>query len=125
MANEQHVSGPISSLPGSNHAVEDGACCDDHPERPAVLKRQGETDSFGSEFYYLCAECVETEKSAPEEDTSGTCDWCKNHAPKLRPQRDPEEGLCGRVYYICVPCKEKYEKYWSDQYDDQCRDFGD
>ena len=104
MENEQYVSGPISSLPGSNHAVEEGACCDDHPERPAVSKRQGETDSFGAEFYYLCAQCVEGAKNAPPEDTSGNCDWCKRRASSLRPARDHEEGIAGPVYYVCGSC---------------------
>ena len=44
------VTGPISSLPGSGHSVPDGAMCDEHPDRPAVARVQGETDSFGCEM---------------------------------------------------------------------------
>jgi hypothetical protein len=49
------VTGPISTLPGSSHHdVPDGMMCDDHPDRPAVTRLQGETDSFGSEMHDLC-----------------------------------------------------------------------
>jgi hypothetical protein len=41
------VTGPISSLPGSTHAAPTAGMCDDHPDRPAVARVQGETDSFG------------------------------------------------------------------------------
>jgi hypothetical protein len=44
------VTGPISTLPGHSHQVPDGTVCDDHPDRPAVARIQGETDSFGAEL---------------------------------------------------------------------------
>lgn len=40
------VTGPISTLPGHRHKLPSGATCDDHPDRPAVARIQGETDSF-------------------------------------------------------------------------------
>jgi hypothetical protein len=50
------VTGPISTLPGAVHRVPEGATCDEHPDRPAVLRVQGETDSFGSETIDYCQE---------------------------------------------------------------------
>jgi hypothetical protein len=99
------VTGPISTLPGAGHDVPDGTVCDIHPDRPAVARIQGETDSFGSELNDMCEECLaEYREAIRNEDTSGTCDWCNQHAPKLRPRRDFEEGMCGRVYDVCDDC---------------------
>jgi len=125
------VTGPISTLPNSGHHVPDGTMCDDHPDRPAVARIQGETDSFGSEMHDMCEECLD-EYSAylrseqAEEDSSGTCDWCKQFAKGLRPKRDPEEGMAGPVYYVCSPCIKKYNDYWEQEarYDDN-NYFGD
>ena len=44
------VTGPISTLPGARHALPAGTMCDEHPDRPAVARVQGETDSFGCEL---------------------------------------------------------------------------
>lgn len=68
------VTGPISSLPGSSHTPPNGAMCDEHPDRPAVLRVQGETDSMGSEMYDLCEECATERRSRPREDDIGDCD---------------------------------------------------
>ncbi len=38
------VTGPISSLPGAYHSLPKGTMCDEHPDRPAVARVQGETD---------------------------------------------------------------------------------
>lgn len=117
------VTGPISTLPGSSHDFPDGAVCDDHPARPAVARIQGETDSFGSEMWDMCEQCREEYRTKMRDaDTSGVCDWCGEHKPKLRPRRDYEEGLCGRVYDVCPDCIQRVnddaEKelgtYWGD-----------
>ena len=42
---------------GSVHRVPLGMTCDDHPERPATVRVQGETDSFGCEYIDWCKEC--------------------------------------------------------------------
>jgi len=117
------VTGPISSLPGATHSLPEGATCDQHPDRPAVVRVQGETDSFGCEMIDMCEECrqvdLEEQRTA---DTSGTCEWCKQHAPRLRNRRDYEEGMCGRVYQVCDACIQRenddLEKemgtYWDD-----------
>jgi len=98
------VTGPISTLPGSIHRLPAGAMCDDHPDRPAVKRIQGETDSFGSEMNDLCQECVDALNQA--EPTEGQCQWC--HATAiLKPQRDWEEGSSGPIYYVCSNCITK------------------
>lgn len=43
----------------SSEAVE-GHSCDNHPDRPAVVCIQGETDSFDTEYMYFCEECEAT-----------------------------------------------------------------
>lgn len=99
------VTGPISSLPGSMHALPKDAVCDEHPGRLAVARVQGETDSFGCEMHDMCQECLDQYRAdLREADTSGCCDWCGSHAPKLRPRRDYDEGYCGRVYDVCDDC---------------------
>lgn len=103
------VTGPISTLPGSQRSAPDGQMCDDHPDRPAVARVQGETDSFGSEMIDLCQECLDEMRQADAEaDYSGRCDWCKTEQPRLMPTRDYEEGACGPVYYVCTGCRRRY-----------------
>ena len=114
------VTGPISSLPGARHALPDGTMCDDHPDRPAVARVQGETDSFGSEMHDLCSECLKEFRLYGE--SGGRCDWCKQEVERIRAKRDYEEGLHGRVYYVCDPCAKRYdaaqEELDRDLYDD-------
>ena len=47
----------VSTRSGSHHKVPEGATCDDHPDRPATHRVQGETDSFGCEYIDWCQEC--------------------------------------------------------------------
>lgn len=109
------VTGPISTLPGALHALPKGATCDQHPDRPAVVRVQGETDSFGCEMIDMCEECrqadIEEQRNA---DTSGTCEWCKQHAPRLRHRRDYEEGMSGRVYEVCDDCIKRVNEQDED-----------
>jgi hypothetical protein len=117
------VIGPCSTLPGRHHDLPDGTMCDQHPDRPAVARVQGETDSMGAELNDMCQECLDEDRQAmAEADHSGVCDWCGQHRPKLRPRRDYEEGMYGRVYDVCDPCikreNDDLEKeagtYWDD-----------
>lgn len=98
------VSGPISTLPGAAHALPEGAMCDEHPDRPAIARIQGETDSFGAELHDMCAECVAEYRSHTNDGRCGTCEWCKSQATDLRPRRDYDEGMSGRVYEVCGAC---------------------
>ncbi len=83
------VTGPISTLPGASHAVPEGTMCDEHPDRPAVARIQGETDSMGCEMIDACAECVVEIRNEGLGQTvcTGDCDWCKKEATDLRPAR--------------------------------------
>lgn len=101
------VTGPIPTLPGHRHPLPEGSKCDVHPDRPAIARIQGETDSFGSELGDYCAECLEERRNQPKEHWP--CDWC-NTVAELKPQRDYDEGTCGRVYQVCAPCVERYHR---------------
>lgn len=121
------VTGPISTLPGRGHDVPDGQTCDQHPDRLAVSRIQGETDSFGAELNDMCQECLdEYRREMAEADHSGKCDWCHEHKPRLSPRRDYEEGMYGRVYEVCDECIKRvndeaeadiYARY-GDSYDE-------
>jgi hypothetical protein len=128
------VTGPISTLSGASHDVPDGMTCDEHPDRPAVARIQGETDSFGCEMIDMCQECLDADRAwrkSPEaaEWRKGVCEWCKNPADDLRDARDYEEGSCGRVYRICGACKKRDNDYWAAEAaaydDDRYEDYGD
>lgn len=115
------VIGPCSTLPGHRSAPPDGVMCDEHPGRPALARIQGETDSFGAELYDLCQECLDEFNKHAHEDREGACDWCGHEAKDLRPRRDFDEGMCGRVYKVCGECVRKenerltHERYeWAE-----------
>ncbi|ASP64428.1 hypothetical protein [Sinorhizobium meliloti] len=139
------VTGPISTLPGTSHDVPDGMMCDDHPDRPAVARIQGETDSFGCEMEDLCQQCNDERRAyrcseagqAEElEWRTGPCEWCKNHVTDLRDARDYEEGMSGRVYRVCGACIKRVNDeaqaeldaydfgYDDDVYEDECFNCG-
>ena len=76
--------------------------------KPATHRLQGETDSFGAEYHYLCEEHIAAYRTSQETaDKSGSCDWCKTDQPEVSPMRDFEEGMNGPVYYVCAPCRRK------------------
>lgn len=110
------VTGPINSLPGSSHLVPMGAMCDEHPDRPATRRIQGETDSFGSEMHDLCESCYQKERRLPP--PTGMCDWCRTPRQVLKPQRDYEEGLSGPVYHVCKGCIDKLNKRLMEEDDE-------
>ncbi len=121
------VSGPCSTLPGSYHQPE--GMCDDHHDRVSVARIQGETDSFGAEYYDVCQECLDEHRSYLKSDDfaesrKGKCDWCKSQAEDLRDRRDIEEGMGGRVYRVCGACVKEELAIWEedrsyyDDYDD-------
>lgn len=125
------VTGPISTLPNSHHKVPDGTMCDEHSDRPAVHRVQGETDSFGSEMNDMCQECYDSHKQylcsdAAKENRIGTCEWCQQSATDLRDARDYDEGMSGRIYRVCGPCikrvndaaEEELSRYEDEDNDD-------
>lgn len=95
----------VSTLPGYRHALPDGARCDEHGDRMAIARVQGETDSFGAELHDLCGECwAKWQEEAPPH---GLCGWCNRNAERLFARRDEDEGLYGPVYWVCRPCIEQ------------------
>lgn len=121
------VTGPISTLPGAGHALPEGTMCDNHPDRLAVARIQGETDSFGSELWDCCQECVDELRAyrrSPEART-GCCDWCKAQATDLRNRRDIDEGSYGPVYRICGACDDKYQAELQRELDEWSARHGD
>lgn len=120
------VIGPCSTLPGDRSEAPEGMMCDRHPDRPAVRRVQGETDSFGAELHDMCQECLDEEARYRAEARTGCCDWCKKEATDLRDRRDYEEGMHGPVYRVCGACvkaenerlQEELDEYYDDYYDD-------
>ena len=43
---------------------------------------------------------LEREKNNSEDELK-YCDHCEAQSKDVRPMRDPEEGSCGRLYYLC------------------------
>lgn len=112
------VTGLISTLPGAAHQVPSAAMCDTHPDRPAIARIQGETDSFGCEMIDCCEECRQELLAKIKAAREGVCDWCGNTAKDLRDHRDSEEGFYGPVYRVCGACilaeAKRYQEgdYW-------------
>ena len=93
----------------------------DHPNIPAAVRIQGETDSFGCEMIDMCTDCF-TRYQQQANQHSGTCDWCKTHAEHLRARRDMDEGTHGPVYYVCTPCVVADNKRINDERDNEHND---
>ncbi len=113
------VTGPISTLPGAIFRAPEGARCDDHPERPAAGRLQGETDSMGSEMHDLCQQCLDEARAAAPRYTTGCCDWCSVKCVDLRNHRDWDEGSSGRVYRVCGACLAKESEELQAELDDR------
>lgn len=106
------TTGPTSTMPGSLHKVPAGQTCDEHPERVAKYRIQGETDSMGAEFVDACEECARRIlPAARERYYPGRCDICKRFADTLRKWRDPDEGLAGPVYDACEGCVKDAQQH--------------
>lgn len=115
------VTGPISTLPGAGHSVPDGTVCDFHPDRPAIARIQGETDSFGCEMHDCCADCAREMRAELSKPEIGKCDWCSAEEVRLGPARDYEEGMYGPVYRVCAACIKRRD----DKIDAELRRYGD
>ena len=110
-----HVSGPVRTLPGTvTKSPADTEC--DSCTTLALSRIQGETDSFGAEYSDACQNHYDKYLDAIKDlDTTGTCDWCKNHNVPVKDHRDFEEGSCGRIYQVCDTCIAK-EKVRIEEY---------
>lgn len=102
-----NTTGPLTTLPGTRHRLPAGTACDIHPDRLAVVRIQGETDSFGAELNDFCSECNARYLNTKTDETPGCCDICRKYAPDLKDYRDPDEGIAGRVYQACSECISK------------------
>ena len=99
----------MANLPGSIYKPPLGLMCDEHPDQPATMTLQGETDSFGAEYHNLCAECEAKHRSTPRELDPGECAWCKEQVLDRKPTRDHDEGSNGPVYLVCAWCRAHQE----------------
>lgn len=119
------VTGPISTLPNAIYDVPKEQMCDVHLDRPAIVRIQGETDSFGCELHDCCEECADKIRNynRSSEARTGKCNWCKREATDLRYKRDYEEGMNGPVYRVCGVCckrREEEDRMELDQYRYDC-----
>lgn len=103
------VIGPNRYLPGNKITVPSGATCDTpgHEEIDATHRIVGECDSMGSELIDMCEHCYAEYLKELQEPEAGTCDWCKCTTIDIKPIRDPDEGSCGPVYYVCSGCRRE------------------
>jgi len=101
-----YASGPVSTMRGHTSMAPVGMMCCSHEDRPAIKRVQGETDSFGAEYFGACQECLD-ELAKDDGTYTGTCDWCEAESDKLRETRDYEEGMSGPVYDVCPGCRQK------------------
>jgi hypothetical protein len=99
------TSGPTKTLPGSLHPVPPGAMCDKHPDRIAIARVQGETDSMAAELIDCCAFCAPVVQAAAKSAAVDCeCDRCHEFSDQLKNYRDPDEGAAGRLYQLCERC---------------------
>lgn len=99
------TTGPTTKLPGSLHPVPQGAKCDKHPDRVAIARIQGETDSMGAELIDCCELCAQDVREAAKLSASDReCDRCERMFDRLHHYRDPDEGVAGRLYQLCDGC---------------------
>jgi hypothetical protein len=129
MNNEElHASrGRVSSMPGSSHSLPAGTKCDQHEDREAVARIQGETDSFGCEYCMMCQECLDQHRAyrAAELEKEKRCDWCGCMSKGVRSRRDFEEGMSGRLYDVCPACIDKENKLLAEELAENDRYRGD
>lgn len=113
------VTGPVSTLPGHQVRLKTNTImCDEHPTRVAIERIQGETDSFGAEYWHACAACVKRHEveMLRERNEKRHCDWCKRAAVNCRPMRDVDEGSTGPVYQVCPACREAERQRLEDEW---------
>lgn len=119
MENEGCSRGPVSTMPGSASQIEFDEVCE--CGAPAQYKVQGETDSFGCEYLFLCKGCLAVMRAEAMKPREFCCDLCHERKTE-RPinYRDYEEGASGRLYVICRACKnccDAYDREMAEQQD--------
>ena len=96
------LTGPVKTLPGSKHFLPSSAKCENHPEKKAVIRIQGETDSYGNELIDYCQECFDVYEN--NESSDSICDLCMQESVSLMPFKDQDEGTTGYIYNACPSC---------------------
>ena len=100
-----------------------------HCESQATTRIQGETDSFGAEYYHLCDACYELDTEIQEYNDikhgndEACCEWCKTLVLRkdLGWTRDIDEGSNGPVYEVCGSCRTRQAEQIAEElasYDD-------
>ena len=125
------VTGPLSTLPGHTCSPPEGSVCDRHPDRVAVKRLQGETDSMGSEQHDLCQACYDSamayirQERESRASTPTYCEWHKGLGLNVAPMRDYEEGMTGRLYDTCSDCRRKVNERAREDLEELHDDFYD
>lgn len=101
-------------MPGSSHRLPYGAKCDNHSDRLAIVRLQGETDSMGAELNDYCGECRDAVLRDLHNPKAGLCDLCNQVKDDLAKWRDPDEGVAGRVYDACKGCRDHTARFYRD-----------
>ncbi len=92
----------------------------------AKWRIQGETDSWGAEYSYVCDDCLKTNQNrhqewlkSPEALVLTECDLpgCHKMVPykDLIWWKDAEEGTAACPHQICPDCKRKEYEYWAEE----------
>lgn len=100
-----------------------------HCESQATTRIQGETDSFGAEYYHLCEACYELDTEIQNHNDikhgndEACCEWCKTLVLRkdLGWTRDIDEGSGGPVYEVCGSCRARQAEQIAEElasYDD-------
>lgn len=115
--------GPVSTMPGSVHSFPPGTMCDQHPDTPAIIRIQGETDSIGCEYADMCKECHELYASQLPDPNAGRCDWCGYFTDQRLKTRDYDEGSCGPLYDVCTSCRDAARQRAADELAEIAEDY--
>lgn len=116
-----HVGGRSNYLPGQKIFLPIGVCCDQHPEIKALARIVSEVDTEGYEATDMCQECLDNFNNR-DKLIEGVCDWCGSSDTDLKPKRDFEEGMSGRVYRVCESCIKKHDASVDEQIPEEEKD---
>lgn len=107
--------GPVGTLPGNVKRVSGDSVCDEC-ENKALYRVQGETDSFGCEYLYMCEDHYQEHLKCEEEykDKPQYCEWCHSEKEDVCPFRDMDEGMAGPVYDVCPDCRIRHMQRYND-----------
>lgn len=131
MKHDYVSNGPVSTMPGHRWELveNDGTfgCETDGCESVrASWKIQGETDSFGCEYFFLCQQCEENRQKELQEENENRftavsyCEWHRGPGTNVRPTRDIDgEGYSGPLYDVCGACRQKENERIAQELQDE------